>query len=182
MRLPAPLSYSGPPSRFEAFRPDTREDSHGPSTRNSFFLSYGRMFLSPTRRRTVATVASHDGRETPVARLRRMNERTRKVLDQALELPSAERCELARKLLESLQQSAPADVESAWAVVIARRAQEVLDGSAATRDHDTGLDEIEARARARAAARLRISPHRDHPFRRMVTTCFAASCPSISPS
>ena len=29
---------------------------------------------------------------------------------------------------------------------------------------------------------LRISPDRDHPFRRMVTTCFAASCPSISPS
>lgn len=82
-----------------------------------------------------------------------MNARTRKVLEEALELPSAERGELARELLESLQDTAPPDVESAWAAVIARRAQEVLDGTAATRDLDEGLDEIEARARARAAAR-----------------------------
>jgi hypothetical protein len=44
-------------------------------------------------------------------------------------------------------------VESAWAAVITRRAQEVLDGTAATRDLDEGLDEVEARARARAAVR-----------------------------
>ena len=82
-----------------------------------------------------------------------MNARTRKVLEDALELPSAERGELARELLESLQDTAPSEVESAWAVVIARRAQEVLDGTAATRDLDEGLDEIESRARGRAAAR-----------------------------
>ena len=68
-------------------------------------------------------------------------------------MPSAERSELARELLESLQESASPDVESAWAAVIARRAQDVLDGTAATRDLDEGLDEIDARARARAAAR-----------------------------
>jgi Putative addiction module component len=82
-----------------------------------------------------------------------MNARTRKVLEEALELPSAERGELARELLESLQDTAAPDVESAWAAVIARRAQEVLDGTAATRDLDEGLAEIEVRARARAAPR-----------------------------
>jgi hypothetical protein len=91
--------------------------------------------------------------QTRGARLRLMNARTRKVLEEALELPSAERGELARELLESLQDTAPPDVESAWAAVIARRAQEVLDGTAATRDLDEGLDEIESRARARAAVR-----------------------------
>jgi hypothetical protein len=82
-----------------------------------------------------------------------MNSRTRKVLEEALELPATERGELARELLESLRDVAPPEVESAWAPVIARRAQEVLDGTAATRDLDEGLDEVEARARARAAAR-----------------------------
>ena len=82
-----------------------------------------------------------------------MNARTRKVLEEALELPSAERGELARELLESLQDTAPPYVESAWGAVITRRAHEVLDGTAATRDLDEGLDEVEARARARAAAR-----------------------------
>ena len=82
-----------------------------------------------------------------------MNVRTRKVLEEALELPSAERSELARELLESLGDTAAPEVDSAWASVIARRAQEVLDGTAATRDLDEGLDEVEARARARFAAR-----------------------------
>jgi hypothetical protein len=86
-------------------------------------------------------------------RLRPTNARTRKVFEEALELPSADRGELARELLDSLQDAAPRAVVSAWAAVIARRAQEVLDGTAATRDLEDGLDEIEARARARAAAR-----------------------------
>lgn len=80
-----------------------------------------------------------------------MNARTRKVLEEALELPSAERGGLARELLESLQDTASPEVESAWAAVIARRAQEVLDGAAATRDLDEGLDEIEDRVRLDAA-------------------------------
>ena len=78
-----------------------------------------------------------------------MNAGARKILEEALELPSDERSELARKLLESLQDTAAPEVESAWAAVIARRAQAVLDGTAATRDLDEGLDAIEARARAR---------------------------------
>ena len=79
-----------------------------------------------------------------------MNARTRKVLDEALELPSEERGELARELVESLRAMAPHEVEGAWAAVIARRAQEVLDGTAPTRDLDEGLGEIEARARSAA--------------------------------
>ena len=82
-----------------------------------------------------------------------MDARARRVLREALALPSAERSELARELLASLTDAAPAEAESAWAELIARRAREVLDGTAATRDLDDGLDEIEARARARVAAR-----------------------------
>jgi len=82
-----------------------------------------------------------------------MNARTRKVLEEALDLPSADRGELARELLESLESNAPPDVESAWAAVVARRAREVLDGTAATRDLDEGLEEVEAQAQARAAIR-----------------------------
>lgn len=77
-----------------------------------------------------------------------MNARTRKVLEQALELPSEERGALARELLDSLGDTAPPEIESAWAEVIARRAQQVLDGTAPTHDLDDALDEIEARARA----------------------------------
>lgn len=78
-----------------------------------------------------------------------MNARTRKVLEDALELPEGERGELARQLLESLDGTPAApEVEGAWAELIARRAREVLDGTAATRDLDEGLDQVEARARA----------------------------------
>jgi hypothetical protein len=79
-----------------------------------------------------------------------MNARTRKVLEEALELPSEERGVLARELLESIQDEVSPEVESAWAAVIARRAQQVLDGTAPTRDLDEALDEIEARARTAA--------------------------------
>lgn len=79
-----------------------------------------------------------------------MNARTRRVLEESLELPAEERGELARALLESLQAGASPEVEQAWATVIARRSREVLDGTAATRDLDDGLDAIEARARAAA--------------------------------
>ena len=79
-----------------------------------------------------------------------MNARAKRVFEEALELPLEERGELARKLLESLEGDASPEIESAWAPVIARRAREVLDGTAPTRDLDEGLDEIEARARAAA--------------------------------
>ena len=78
-----------------------------------------------------------------------MNAGARKILEDALELPSEERTELAHKLLESLHDTASPDVEKEWAVLIGRRAQGVLDGTAATRDLDESLDAIEARARAR---------------------------------
>lgn len=78
-----------------------------------------------------------------------MNARTRKVLTEGLELPSEERGEVARQLLESLQATASPELETAWSDVIKRRVTEVLDGSAATRDVDDALNEIERRARAR---------------------------------
>ena len=76
--------------------------------------------------------------------LKTVNARTLKVLEEALELPADERNELARELVESLAEEAAPSVRDAWAKVIARRAREVLDGSAATRDLDEVLDEIES--------------------------------------
>jgi hypothetical protein len=89
-----------------------------------------------------------------------MNARTRKVLLEALELPSEERSELARELLESLRDAAAPQVEQAWAEVIARRAREVLDGTAATRDLDEGLDSLVARAAQRVDDETLAHPHR----------------------
>ena len=77
-----------------------------------------------------------------------MNARAKRVFEEALDLPLEERGELARKLLESLEGDAPAEIENAWGPVIARRAREVLDGTAPTRDLDEALAEIESRARA----------------------------------
>ncbi|MBX3199602.1 MAG: addiction module protein [Labilithrix sp.] len=77
-----------------------------------------------------------------------MNARAKKVFEEALELPLEDRGELARRLLESVDTDAPPEIQNAWAPVIARRAREVLDGTAATRDLDEALDDIESRARA----------------------------------
>lgn len=79
-----------------------------------------------------------------------MNARAKRVLADALELPVEDRTEVAQQLLDSLDHDAPAEIEEAWAPLIARRAQEVLDGAAPTRDLDEALDEVEARARASA--------------------------------
>ncbi len=79
-----------------------------------------------------------------------VNARTRRVPEQALELPADERGEVARELIESLHEEAAPEVQSAWAELISRRAREVLDGTAPTRDLDEALDELEARARAAA--------------------------------
>jgi putative addiction module component (TIGR02574 family) len=76
-----------------------------------------------------------------------VNARTLKVLEEALDLSVDERRELARELVESLAADASPSVRDAWTKVISRRAREVLDGTAATRDLDESLDEIEASTR-----------------------------------
>ncbi len=50
-----------------------------------------------------------------------------KVFEEALQLPPETRAALAGKLIESLDQEADADAESAWAEEVERRVQE-LDG------------------------------------------------------
>ncbi len=79
-----------------------------------------------------------------------MNARARKVLEEALELSLDERDELVRELLPTLGENAAPEIERAWADVIAGRAREVLDGTAATRDLDEALAEVAARARPAA--------------------------------
>jgi putative addiction module component (TIGR02574 family) len=53
------------------------------------------------------------------------------LLSDALRLPTQERARLARELLLSLeeeQQTAPAEVEAAWAQELQQRTQDILDG------------------------------------------------------
>lgn len=105
-----------------------------------------------------AWLPTHGTAVAPNATLSAMDARIRRVLEQALE----ERSELARELLKSLRDEIPPEIESAWAPVIARRAREVLDGTAPTHDLEEGLDEIEARARppAERAGTASPFPHR----------------------
>jgi putative addiction module component (TIGR02574 family) len=55
-----------------------------------------------------------------------MTDRARKVLHDALELPLPERAELAADLLACLDGESEADVETAWASEIERRASDAL--------------------------------------------------------
>lgn len=56
-----------------------------------------------------------------------MNARTKKLLEEVLEMPRDERAALARDVLASLGEEDP-DATSAWGEVIRRRADDVLAG------------------------------------------------------
>lgn len=73
------------------------------------------------------------------------------VLEQALRLSAEERTELVERLLDSLDEAAPADPdrEAAWTEVLDRRLQEIREGRVET------IAAAEAIAQARAAARRR---------------------------
>lgn len=60
-----------------------------------------------------------------------MNVTTKQLFDHALQLPDAERSELAARLIESLDPEADRDVHEAWDVEIKRRTDE-LDSGAVT--------------------------------------------------
>jgi len=62
-----------------------------------------------------------------------MTKALQEVLPTVLALTTAERAELAAELLASLDNEPEADVESAWAAEIERRAQRVRSGQAAGR-------------------------------------------------
>ncbi|MEW6269190.1 MAG: addiction module protein [Thermodesulfobacteriota bacterium] len=57
-----------------------------------------------------------------------MGRAAKKLLNQALELPTRERADLAAELIASLDGPADPDVEAAWAAEIERRATRVLSG------------------------------------------------------
>jgi putative addiction module component (TIGR02574 family) len=59
---------------------------------------------------------------------------TKKLLDDALELPEHQRAEIATKLLESLDRDDDGDVDEAWAIEIERRCAALDSGEALTSD------------------------------------------------
>lgn len=59
---------------------------------------------------------------------RAMGEVAKKLLHEALRLPTQERAKLAAELIASLDGPADADMEAAWAAEIERRAAKVLSG------------------------------------------------------
>ena len=69
-----------------------------------------------------------------------MSTRGRKLLDEAMELPFAERAELAADLLASLDGEAESGVEAAWVREIERRAREAL----AEPDDDIAWEKVRA--------------------------------------
>ncbi len=83
-----------------------------------------------------------------------MNARTKKVREEALELPTKARAKLAHDLLLSLEEEAfdpPEEVEEAWAAEVERRARDVKEGrmkiipaAEALRDLRAGLKRVRA--------------------------------------
>ena len=73
-----------------------------------------------------------------------MSDRARKVLVDAMELPIAERAELAADLLASLDGEPDSDVEAAWSREIERRAKEALANS----DDDIAWEVVRAELHA----------------------------------
>lgn len=59
-----------------------------------------------------------------------MTNEAKKVLDDALRLPDAERAELVGLLIESLDDESDTDVQEAWSEEIAKRLAEIDNGSA----------------------------------------------------
>lgn len=72
-----------------------------------------------------------------------------KLIAEALRLPTAQRAELAHKLLTSLHKEGDEPGEESWSKEIERRAREVLDGEVETIEGELVL----ARARARLLSR-----------------------------
>ena len=61
-----------------------------------------------------------------------MNDRTKKLLEEALQLSPEERAAVAGSLIESLEDQVDEDAEAAWAEEIERRIQELDSGKVKT--------------------------------------------------
>ena len=76
-----------------------------------------------------------------------MSDKTRELLDQIYRLPRTDRALIAIEAAVSLEEDDPAGVEQAWAEEIAKRVEQVMNGSA----QSIPVEESLARARARVA-------------------------------
>lgn len=71
-----------------------------------------------------------------------MTENAERVKQQVLQLPEADRAELIRFLIDSLDESEDADVEAAWDAELSRRAERVEQGKSHLRPAHQVLAEI----------------------------------------
>jgi putative addiction module component (TIGR02574 family) len=75
-----------------------------------------------------------------------MNARTKKLLEEVLELPASERALLVAEVDASLDsEAAPEEVEKAWAAELEKRIEDVVSGRVKTRDLDESMAELEAK-------------------------------------
>ncbi len=78
-----------------------------------------------------------------------MGEVGKRLLKEALELPDAERAELAAELMASFDGPSDPDVDAAWAVEIERRADKVLSGESQGVPWDEVRERVERELRRR---------------------------------
>ncbi len=75
-----------------------------------------------------------------------MNARTKKLLEEVLELPASERALLVAEVDASLDgEDAPEEVERAWTAELEKRLDDVVAGRVKTRDLDESMAELEAK-------------------------------------
>ena len=74
-----------------------------------------------------------------------MSEAAKKLLEEALRLPAAERSRLGARLLESVHDEPAEVVETAWREEIQRRLEDVEEGRVELLDGDVVLRELRAK-------------------------------------
>jgi len=70
-----------------------------------------------------------------------------KILQDALNLPTEERAEVAARLIESLEEARDPDIDAAWAAEVERRCKAIDAGEAVTSDWEDVRRRIEAELR-----------------------------------
>ncbi len=79
-----------------------------------------------------------------------MNARTKKVIDDAMELSASERALVVAELDASLEdEGTPEEIEKAWAEELERRAADVVAGRGDGRDARAVIDELRAELAAK---------------------------------
>jgi len=70
-----------------------------------------------------------------------------KILQDALNLPTEERAEVAARLIESLEEARDPDIDAAWAAEVERRCKAIDAGEAVASDWEDVRRRIEAELR-----------------------------------